>query len=123
MHIVARNLIKIRNEFNLTTKKLASMVKYSYSFLKDVEHGRSQLSVTSIMNISKTLGIKPSYFFLDPDEDLKVSESDMIQRIAYLDSGREILEELKDIDKLDDSQRHDILTFIRYIKSKDKPVI
>lgn len=121
MDIIARNLKKIRDEFKLTPKELAAMVHYSYSFLRDVENERSQLSVHAILEISARLGIRPAYFFSEPnDNDNKISEIDMIQRIAYLNNGREILEELKEIDKLDDSQRQDILQFIKYIKSKNR---
>lgn len=111
----------IRNEKNLTLKQLAQQLNISQSYLCDIEHDRGCPSIPTLLGICDRLGVKPGYFFNDLlTAKSRVSETDMISRIAYIENGKEILEQLYDIDKLTEEERKDILEYIKYIKYKSE---
>lgn len=57
-----------RNQLGMTLTELAAQSGRSASFLSQVENGNTGLSVTSLMQISKALGVSIN-FFVDTSED------------------------------------------------------
>lgn len=115
-----RKFRELRKERNMTLKQFSNLIHISQSFLSDIENNRSYPSISNLLGICETLGVKPEFFFgEDRYADSKVSETDMVIRIAYIDKGREILEQLYDIDKLSEQDRIEILDLIKYIKAKN----
>jgi transcriptional regulator with XRE-family HTH domain len=115
-----RKFRELRKERNMTLKQFSNLIHISQSFLSDIENNRSYPSISNLFGICDTLGVKPEFFFGESRyADSRVSETDMAVRIAYIDKGREILEQLYDIDRLSLQDRTEILDLIKYIKSKN----
>ena len=116
--MLGRKFRILRKERGMTLKQLSGLLNISVSFLSDIENNRSYPSIPTLLLVCKKLGIKPEYFFSDMSGlESRVSEAEMISKVAYIEKGREILEELCDIDALGVSERDQILSFIRYIKN------
>ncbi|GGP07793.1 helix-turn-helix domain-containing protein [Oceanobacillus neutriphilus] len=68
MEELGKRLRELRKKNKQTLKQIAEKTDLSISFLSQVEHGRSSVTLESLMRISECLNVNPSYFFADQDE-------------------------------------------------------
>lgn len=73
---IGAKIRNLREQYKLTLKEMADRVGISLSYLADIEKGRSNPSVDTLMGIARVLG-KPAGYFLDDTLDiLEAIESD-----------------------------------------------
>ena len=58
-------LAKIRNEKNISAYELSLSIGKDASYIHKVENGKINISLKTILEISKALNIKPYMFFKD----------------------------------------------------------
>lgn len=68
MEHLGERLRELRKQNKLTLKQIAEQTNLSISFLSQVEHGRSSVTLESLMRISECLDVSPSYFFAVQEE-------------------------------------------------------
>ncbi|WP_075064624.1 helix-turn-helix domain-containing protein [Ornatilinea apprima] len=74
---LGERLKKRRLESGMSLRKLAELTGVTASFLSQVEHGKVNVSLNSLQNISEALNVHLSYFLSDPTtlaEDAEIGE-------------------------------------------------
>lgn len=66
--LIGAKMKSLRKERKLTLKQIADQTNLSISFLSQVERSKSSITLESLKKISEALGVNPSYFFSEPDE-------------------------------------------------------
>lgn len=72
MHGIGDRLRALRNSRNMTLKQLSEKTSLTDSFLSQVEHSKSSITIESLMKISEAFDVSPSFFF---SEDKKEEEA------------------------------------------------
>lgn len=71
MHKIGERLRALRKNKNMTLKHVSEGTGLSESFLSQVEHSKSSITIESLMKISETFNVNPSFFFSDLEEKEK----------------------------------------------------
>lgn len=74
MHKIGERLRALRRSKNMTLKQVSEGTGLSESFLSQVEHSKSSITIESLMKISETFNVNPSFFFSDTEEKEKEKE-------------------------------------------------
>jgi len=61
------NLVRLRKEAGLSQKRLAEQAGLTHNFVNDLENMKKGASFKTIDQLSKTLGVEPIQFFIDPN--------------------------------------------------------
>jgi XRE family transcriptional regulator, regulator of sulfur utilization len=80
--LMGATLKNLRKERKLTLKALAEQTGVSISFLSQVEHGKSSVTLESLKKIADALNVSPSLFFTETTLD---GLSDGLERFFYKD--------------------------------------
>jgi transcriptional regulator with XRE-family HTH domain len=75
MENVGTAIRQMRQRQGWTLKKLSSLTGLSVSFLSQAERGQSSLSIVSLTNICRALGVDPSQLLSAPKDDRAPDES------------------------------------------------
>ncbi|GAB0169390.1 XRE family transcriptional regulator [Lysinibacillus sp. CTST325] len=67
-NLIGAKMKSLRKERKLTLKQIADQTNLSISFLSQVERSKSSITIESLKKISEVLGVNPSYFFSESDE-------------------------------------------------------
>jgi transcriptional regulator with XRE-family HTH domain len=78
---IGTDIRHLRTARRMTLKQLADQAGVSIGLLSQLERGRSQLSVATLMRISIALGVPMSFFFSKASHDAR-EESDIIVRAS-----------------------------------------
>jgi transcriptional regulator with XRE-family HTH domain len=71
MHILAlvgKNIVRIRNERNISQEQVSFSSKLTRSYLSQIEAGRRNLSVEVLARIASALGVGIEELVIDPDK-------------------------------------------------------
>ncbi|USG66566.1 XRE family transcriptional regulator [Brevibacillus ruminantium] len=71
--IIGKQIKALRLQKKMTLKQISEKTNLSISFLSQVERSQSSITLTSLKKISNALGVNPSYFFSEGEEDSKPS--------------------------------------------------
>lgn len=85
----------LRKQQKLTLQELSEKAKISLSYLSDIEKGRTNPSIGTLVSIARALGPPPGYF-LDQDNDGAIDIVDFIEnsnRIPLLAGGQPLTRE------------------------------
>lgn len=55
LKIIGQNISKLRKESNLTQEDLSGMAQIDRSYLSDVEHGKENISIKTLVKIADAL--------------------------------------------------------------------
>jgi transcriptional regulator with XRE-family HTH domain len=75
-----------REELGLSIRELGRRTDLTASFISQIEHGRTNVSVGSLRRIAEALGVSIQYFFTEPPPDDPVIRSDNRPRISFAKS-------------------------------------
>lgn len=103
--MIGKKLKELRLNRGLTLKALSEITNISISFLSDVEHNRSNLSIDNLLIVSNALNINPFYFIYDENNTTQ-----------YETLPNELIELLKDYKGW---SNEDKLELIYYLKVKN----
>lgn len=106
--VLSQNIKSARSSIGYTQEKLAEKSEISSNFLKDIENQRSGISLTTLINLCKSLKTTPNQVLKDFFKD-STEQSDNI---------------LQQINLLDDYEKRAVLTLIDYfIKNNHNQII
>ncbi|MFC2949329.1 helix-turn-helix domain-containing protein [Virgibacillus sediminis] len=68
---IGAKIKQLRKQKKQTLKQISEQTDLSISFLSQLENGKSSVTLESLRKISDTLGVNPSHFFDEPEEESK----------------------------------------------------
>lgn len=60
---IGRNIVARRKELGMTQEDLAGLAEMDRSYISEIENGRKNMSLISLMRIAEALNAKPRDFF------------------------------------------------------------
>lgn len=69
MHRIGERLRTLRRNRSMTLKQVSEATGLSESFLSQVEHAKSSITIESLMKVSEAFNVNPSFFFSESAEE------------------------------------------------------
>lgn len=100
MKNLGKRLRNLRHNKSMTLKQVADKTDLSTSFLSQVEHSKSSITIESLMRLSEAFEVDPSFFFSNTEKHAaekkiavnkhdSISEEPIVSNFTYKDlSGR-----------------------------------
>ncbi len=63
--MIGIKLKKLRKQHGYSLRQLAKRTKLSHSFISDIEHGRCNPSINSLLSLASAFNINPDFFLAD----------------------------------------------------------
>ncbi len=89
---IGRKIGELRGKLGITTTDLAKRVGISQAQISRLENGKQGFRANTLLRISKALGVKPLYFFLEDEGGGLAGEESPIYGLA---AGGELVEALR----------------------------
>ena len=108
-NIIAKNLKRLRHEFNLTQRQLADKLGVEQQSVYLWESGKRDVSSKYLSMMSEIFGLPLSYFIYSPEEDEEGHE-ELPQNLVVL---------LRSTSKLSPQAKNQIANFIRFVNTQE----
>lgn len=74
-YIIARNIVKLRKESNLTQQELAKVLDTHQSAISRIEQADQNVTIGNLKSIAKALDVNVMEMFIESDDPLKELET------------------------------------------------
>ena len=74
-YIIARNIVKLRKESNLTQQELAKVLDTHQSAISRIEQADQNVTIGNLKSIAKALDVNVMEMFIESDDHLKELET------------------------------------------------
>jgi transcriptional regulator with XRE-family HTH domain len=111
---IGEKLQKARIEKGLSLRALGKLAHVSYSFIADIESGRSKPSIDTLKSLTKSLGISSSEL-IDDNNDIFKLKQNIIGPIIIGPKGKKI-----DLNEYNPEDQEYIMGLLKRLKPKKK---
>lgn len=108
---VGKRIRALRKSKGMTLEQLADKINLSISFLSDIENGRSNPSLDRLCDLAKALETRAS-FLLGECDSVESSQSGL-DGLQSVPGFSKIAEELMDIASWSESDKQELLAYLR----------
>ncbi len=109
---IGKKIAALREKLDITTTQLAKRVGISQAQISRLENGKQGFRSKTLDRISKALGVKPMYFFIEQDGSGKAADG---APVYGLEAGGELIKALRAPDFVQVAEK----LAVAYFKNKD----
>lgn len=120
MESIGERIHKLRKKRGLTLQVLGQLTYTSPTFLCDIEQSRAAPSISRLIELADVLETSASYLLGETPNPLPISaEQDKITAILSKAENKVLMDCLKELTSLSNTQQREVLNYIRYLSSRN----